>query len=109
MKKTLSSLTLMALCAIPLVSLAADLPQPNFGSERNTHRVEEAPKAIPHPINRFIPITKDTNYCAMCHLPAKSLQRGYMEMPITHMTKNGMDPRREPCTTCHMPMFTPEK
>ncbi len=98
-------LSLIAAVLVPVAAFA----DPDFGSMRNTHKVMEAPKAIPHPIERYVPITNETNYCAMCHIPATSLKRQPIETPLTHFNKNGLDERRYVCTMCHMPMVSPEK
>ncbi len=92
--------------ATSMGSLTATSP---MGSTENPHKGIDAANPIPHDIAAFVPIKKDVNQCMACHQLAKdeSAPRGFI--PKSHMTGSDLDNRRFVCTTCHMPVQSPEK
>lgn len=61
-----------------------------------------APGVVPHPVESYLPITKDNNACIMCHRAQKGETRQKGEIPKSHYDAKGcLDGLRWECMLCH--------
>ena len=67
-----------------------------------------APGIIPHPIERYLPITAERNCCLMCHKNAVAKDRKAGEIPLTHLKDGKITGDRGNCTLCHAPSMPAE-
>jgi len=91
----------------PKANFAADDPG---DSELVGRAFENAPPVIPHNTEGLLPITKDENTCAECHLPDAAEDVGATPVPASHMYDmrrdkqlDGLNPANYSCTLCHAP------
>lgn len=86
-----------------LMPLVASLALLGGVAQAADSEIVGAPGTIPHPVESYLPITKDVNNCLMCHKAAASADRKAGEIPLTHIKDGKVTGDRWKCTLCHAP------
>lgn len=81
-------------------------------SERLPRAFEGTPPLIPHSVDGFVPVTRESNFCVACHATGSTDPADPPQVPESHLidwraapgvVRDSVAGARWVCTSCHVP------